>query len=160
MSRHSCGESDLNRSICMAEAICAAKGSRLTIQRRRILEILCFQSRPMGAYEILDQMREQVKGVKPPTVYRALEFLQSMGLVHRLESLKAFVGCVNPDHPHAGQFLICRNCGRVEEMEDAGVERRLGEAVSATGFLADSRVIEVTGCCADCSQPASGKISK
>ena len=110
----------------------------------------------MGAYEILEQMAARAEGVKPPTVYRALEFLQSMGLVHRLESLNAFLGCVNPDHPHAGQFLICRDCGRVEELEDPGVERRLGEAVSATGFLADSRVIEVTGRCADCSGPKRG----
>ena len=152
-----CGNGDIERTLCTAEAICAAKGSRLTAQRRRVLEILCAGRRPMGAYEILERLALRAKGVKPPTVYRALDFLQSMGLVHRLESLNAFLGCVNPDHPHAGQFLICRDCGRVEEMEDPGVERRLGEAVSATGFLADSRVIEVTGRCADCSRPKGGK---
>ena len=49
-------------------------------------------------------------------MYRALQFLQSQGLVHRLESLNAYVGCVHPEHPHASQFLICRDCGQVEEL--------------------------------------------
>ncbi len=146
--------SRVEQSLDRAEAICAAHGSRLTPQRRRVLEILCAHEKPMGAYEILEQLGSGAKGVKPPTVYRALEFLQAMGLVHRLESLNAFLSCVHPDHPHAGQFLICRECGRVDELEDPGVERRLGEAVSATGFVADSRVIEVTGRCADCRRPA------
>lgn len=146
-------ESRVARSLDRAEAICAALGSRLTPQRRRVLEILCAHEKPMGAYEILEQLGSGSRGVKPPTVYRALDFLQAMGLVHRLESLNAFLSCVHPDHPHAGQFLICRECGRVDELEDPAVERRLGEAVSATGFVADSRVIEVTGRCADCRRP-------
>ena len=47
----------------------------------------------------------------PPTVYRALDFLLENGLVHRISSLNAFVGCSLPGKPHAGQFLLCSGCG-------------------------------------------------
>ena len=79
----------MGQSLDRAEAICAAHGSRLTPQRRRVLEILCAHRKPMGAYEILEQLGSGAKGVKPPTVYRALDFLQAMGLVHRLASLRS-----------------------------------------------------------------------
>ncbi len=142
-------------SVGRAERICLERGVRLTPQRRRVFEILCTAARPMGAYEILEQMAGTTVGAKPPTVYRALEFLRRQGLVHRLESINAFVGCVHPDRPHAGQFLICRDCGLVQEMEDEAVERLLGRAVEASGFAADSRVIEVTGRCAHCLELVS-----
>lgn len=134
-----------------ADRLCRERGVRLTHQRRRVLGILCSRVQPMGAYEILEQLTGMIPGAKPATVYRALQFLQKQGLVHRLESLNAFVSCVQPDHPHAGQFLICRDCGQVEELEDQSVERILGRAVRALGFRADSRIIEVTGCCARCA---------
>ena len=140
----------VNEALRIAERLCARSGARLTPQRRQVLAILCDDPRPLGAYEILERLGEAVPGAKPPTVYRALEFLQREGLVHRLESLNAFVGCVHPDHPHAGQFLICRDCGEVQELEDHGGESILQRAVGASGFEAESRVIEVTGRCARC----------
>ena len=144
-------EGGIPRILQQADRLCRERGVRLTRQRRQVLGILCSRLRSMGAYEILEQLAEMMPGAKPATVYRALRFLQQQGLVHRLESLNAFVGCVHPEHPHAGQFLICRDCGQVEELEDESVERDLGRAVRALGFRADSRVIEVTGCCARCT---------
>ena len=140
-----------SRILEQAELICGAKGVRLTARRKRVLSIVCAHTRPMGAYEILERLGP---GIKPPTVYRALAFLQQQGLVHRLESLNAFVGCVHPDHPHAGQFLICRECGLVEELEDERVKRILELAVRDSGFKADSQVVEVTGRCSGCLSKA------
>ena len=84
---------------------------------------------PTGAYELLDRLRQTRRGAAPPTVYRTLDFLLEQGLIHRVERLSAFVGCVagctvDPDgesHTHAAQFLICRKCGRVVEMQDHDV---------------------------------------
>jgi len=134
-----------------AESLCRVRGVRLTLQRRQVLEILCRSPRPMGAYDILDQLLQRIPGARPTTVYRALAFLQQQGLIHRIESLNAFLGCLHPEHPHAGQFLICRRCGLVQEMEDEGVERSLGRVAEASGFEPDSRVVEVIGCCASCT---------
>ena len=105
----------------------------------------------MGAYEVLDALRLQLPSAKPPTVYRALDFLQQQGLVHRLESLNAFIGCSHPESPHDSQFLICRDCGEVEELEDSGVDQTLGRALKACGFHAEDRMVEVTGRCARCN---------
>jgi Fur family zinc uptake transcriptional regulator len=133
-----------------AEADCRARGARLTAQRRRVLEILCRSDRPLGAYEILEAMGG-APGAAPPTVYRALDFLVEQGLVHRIETLHAFVGCNHPDHPHSSQFLICEECGRVRELEDDAVAQSLGTAAAQRGFHATRGVVEVIGTCARCA---------
>jgi Fur family zinc uptake transcriptional regulator len=141
----------VEQALDRAGAVCQARGVRLTPQRRQVLEIVCRSAQPVGAYEILDALREQLPGAAPPTVYRALEFLVAHGLVHRIETLHAFVGCPRPDHPHAGQFLICSRCGGVEELEDETLSRSLLAAASATGFAPQRPVVEVTGRCARCA---------
>jgi len=133
-----------------ADVLCRDRGARLTDQRRRVLEILTDLSRPVGAYELLDRLKTGLPGATPPTVYRALAFLLAEGLVHKLESLNAYVGCPHPGEPHRSQFLICRQCGEVREMEDAAVERSLCSLLDAEGFSPERRVVEITGCCARC----------
>lgn len=103
-----------------AEQHCAERGVRLTRQRRTVLELLCTSDTPLSAYELLDRMRTSIRNPAPSTVYRALDFLLEQGLVHKLESLHAFVGCTHPEHPHAGQFLICADCGDVAEPGEPG----------------------------------------
>ena len=61
-------------SVATVEAACAAQKLQLTPVRRRVLEILLQEHRALGAYEILDRLRE--RGLRaPPQVYRALERL-------------------------------------------------------------------------------------
>jgi Fur family zinc uptake transcriptional regulator len=133
-----------------AEALCHARGVRLTAQRRRVLAILCASTRPLGAYDILEAMRDGARAQAPPTVYRALEFLLEQGLIHRIESLHAFVGCNHPEHPHSSQFLICDRCGEVVEIDNDAVAKSLGSAADQTGFRPQRRVVEVIGLCAGC----------
>ena len=141
----------LAAQIDRAEALCRERGARLTEQRRQVLGIVLGARRPIGAYEILEALRAQVPGAAPPTVYRAIEFLMQQGLVHRLETLHAFVGCIHPDEPHAGQFLICRACGAVRELEDPVVSQSVKAAAAATGFESERPVVEISGRCARCS---------
>lgn len=139
-----------------AEELCRSQGARLTKQRRTVLELVCASNTPLSAYEILDRMRDSIRNPAPPTVYRALDFLLEHGLVHKLESLHAFIGCTHPDHPHASQFLICADCGEVSELENEAVMQSLESAAKTTGFETKRPVIEVWGTCAQCSlkQPA------
>ncbi len=141
----------LQQVLSRAEQVCRKRGARLTPQRRAVLEKLCATQRPMTAYELLDLMRDQLRNPAPPTIYRALDFLQEQGLVHRLESLNAFIGCSHPDHPHASQFLICADCGEVAEVEDKRVANSLSAASQAAGFQAERRVVELLGTCAQCA---------
>lgn len=138
-----------------AERLCARHGARLTGRRRRVLELVWRSHRAVKAYDLLAQMANEDPGVKPPTVYRALDFLIAQGLVHRIESLNAFVGCVRPGQVHHEQFLICDDCGTVQEVEVPEVGRSLTKAASGAGFQAAHQTVEVHGRCDSCCPPAA-----
>ena len=133
-----------------AETLCKQREVRLTPQRSKVLELVCAADGPIGAYEILDRLRQTIGNPAPPTVYRALDFLLDQGLIHKLESLHAYVGCSHPDHPHASQFLICSDCGDVREIESSGIADSLRQAQKNTGFKAKRPVVELLGTCARC----------
>jgi Fur family zinc uptake transcriptional regulator len=143
-------EATLTEALHRAEALCAERGVRLTPQRRRVLELVCRADRPVGAYEILDQLRDGPPAA-PPTVYRALDWLLAQGLVHKLETLHAYIGCTHPEHPHASQFLICDGCGGVTELEDQAISGSLASVAAETGFRPSRPVVEVIGTCSDCA---------
>ena len=148
-------DNELTHVMEQAEGLCRERGVRLTEQRRVVLQLLCMSDRPLSAYELLDRMRGTVKNPAPPTVYRALDFLLEQGLVHKLESLHAYVGCNHPEHPHASQFLICDDCGEVAEVEDPSVTESLKAAGKALGFRTKRPVVEVRGTCAQPSTTSS-----
>ena len=136
-----------------ASAICDSRGVRLTELRRQVLGLILDRDSPTGAYDLLDQLRSTRNGAAPPTVYRALEFLQEQGLVHKLERLSAFVGCIADDdhHDHAAQFFICRLCGKVIELEDHELAHALADAAKRVGFTVGKATIEAEGQCAACA---------
>jgi Fur family zinc uptake transcriptional regulator len=142
-------------ALVRAAKICAAKGARLTAIRRQVLELVWQTHRPVGAYEILAALGRKRETVAPPTVYRALEFLQAQGLVHRIESLNAFIGCERPDEPHCGQFLICRACGRAAELADGRIEAAMRRGLAEADFALERPTVEALGLCPDC-RPAAG----
>lgn len=141
-----CTESALS----VAQATCNSRGVRLTTLRRRVLELVWSGHQPVKAYDILDALRDERSGSAPPTVYRALDFLRAEGLVHKIESLNAYVGCGAPDHNHASQFLICRRCGTAAEMDDTDIRNLIADMASAMGFKIDKEIIEVEGVCSQC----------
>jgi Fur family zinc uptake transcriptional regulator len=137
-----------------ASRLCAGKGSRLTALRRQVLALVWQSHRPVGAYDILTRLARRRGTMAPPTVYRALEFLQAQGLVHRIESLNAFIGCERPDAPHCGQFLICRACGRAAEMADGRIDAAMRRGSAEAGFALERPTVEALGLCPDCQSGA------
>lgn len=142
-------------AIAHAESICAARSERLTPMRRRVLEALLASHAPLGAYELIDRLAADGGRPAPITIYRALDFLRMQGLVHRIESRNAFIACV---HNHEGAdpvvFLICETCGAVGEADSSAVADTIRSASRHAGFTPKSPVIEITGICAHCKQPA------
>ena len=134
-----------------AERVCKERNLRLTRQRRRVLELVWQSHRPVGAYELLDQLGSNGARPAPPTVYRALDFLIEAGLVHRLDSLNAFVGCSDPGNAHSGQFLICSRCRTVAEIDDRELVALVTGRARLAGFEPESLVVEIKGYCADCA---------
>ena len=140
----------ISTALDAAAASCRLLGQRLTPLRRRVLELVWGSHEPVKAYDILDAMRDEKKGVAPPTVYRALEFLQQQGLVHKIESLNAYIGCGAPGHEGTGQLLICRDCGEVAEMDDREIVELIAAKSRNLGFEISSPTIEIEGLCPRC----------
>ena len=134
-----------------AAEVCDSKGIRLTEIRRRVLELVWESHRPIGAYAVLEALMKEQRAA-PPTVYRALEFLQEQGLVHRIESLNAYVGCTQPKEPHAGQFLICGTCKESAEISDRRVSDAIQKTAADAGFEIRQQAVELLGTCNRCRQ--------
>jgi len=134
--------------------LCATRKLRLTPRRRQVLEITLASHQPMGAYDILAELNRagNADKIAPPIVYRALEFLMAEGLIHRIESRNAFITCVHPGHESSAQFLICRDCDQVAELETS--EQSLLAEADNLGFTVDYSVVEITGVCARCQKHA------
>lgn len=126
----------------------------LTRNQTLVLQTLTAALEPLSAYAILDRLRGD--GFRAPLqVYRALDKLLETGLVHRLDSLKAFVACSHP-HEHGGEdmvaFAICESCGRVWEFSDSKIEDRFSAWAEAEDFLTKTTTLEISGLCATCRQ--------
>ncbi|HAV87860.1 MULTISPECIES: zinc uptake transcriptional repressor Zur [Stutzerimonas] len=145
----------VSSALAEADSLCLRQGVRLTALRRRVLELVWQSHRPLGAYDILATLSEQDgRRAAPPTVYRALDFLLENGLVHRIASLNAFIGCSHPEHPHQGQFLICRNCHTAIELEQASIAEAIESAARTVDFAVETQTVEVVGLCAPCRSAA------
>ena len=142
------------RAMAAAESVCARDGARLTPLRRRVLELVWNSHRPALAYELLDRLREERARAAPPTVYRALEFLMARGLVHRIESMNAYVGCNMPGEPHTGQFLICDDCKTVAEMDHDDIDALIARHARRSGYIPARQTVEVHGRCQHCAGDA------
>lgn len=133
-----------------AERICRDRGLRFTRQRRRVLELVWSTHRPAGAYEILERLNRSGQRTAAPTVYRSLEFLIDADLVHRIDSLNAFIGCPVPGMPHVGQFLICSDCRSVAELDDREIASLVDRKAADSGFEATHQTLEIHGLCRAC----------
>ena len=144
----------MSEALAAAEARCAAGGLRFTPVRRKVLEILLQDHRALGAYSILDRLREEGFGSQPPVAYRALDFLVANGLAHKIELLNAFIACVHTHHSHTPAFMICRLCDAVAEALSTTARGVLHDAAHATGFHIERTVIEAEGICPGCTEKA------
>ncbi len=134
-----------------AEQLCTTRGVRLTDIRRRVLELVWESHQPLGAYGILDRLTAEGHKPAPPTVYRALDFLLEQGLVHRIASLNAYMGCADPAHQHLACFFLCEACGNAEELEDShALMQALKASADKRGFRIRQPMLEIGGICRQC----------
>lgn len=140
----------LKAELQAAESRCAAADQRLTAPRRRVLELLLEAGQPVKAYDLIAAFGEDGVPAKPPTVYRALDFLERQGFAHRIESLNAYVVCRHGPETHAAAFLICDCCGDAREVEPVGAEQLRNLATNA-GYTVEVVTLEAHGRCAACS---------
>jgi Fur family zinc uptake transcriptional regulator len=137
---------EIGQALTAAEARCAGQDERLTAPRRRVLELLLQAGEAVKAYDLIARFGLDGVAAKPPTVYRALDFLE---LAHRIASISAYVACSAGDRAHAAAFLICDCCGATEEVTPPQGEA-LQRAAEAAGYLIERTTIEGHGRCGAC----------
>lgn len=140
------------KALAAAERLCGERGVRFTPLRRRVLELIWSSHESAKAYDLLDALKVSDPAAKPATVYRALDFLLEQGLIHRVESLNAFIGCTVPEQRHELLLLICDRCHNVEERPALDVMAAAARESAAAGFVARRQLFEVHGICADCAE--------
>lgn len=145
-----CIPQDIDQFLDEAEELVTNNGQRMTKIRRKVLRLLAENSAPSKAYDLLANLDGE-GAAKPPTIYRALEFLQEAGLAHKIESLNAYVACGHASHNHSAIFLICGSCETAEELNAEKTTSTLNTEVSTAGFSLDRAVIEVRGTCRNCA---------
>ncbi|WP_322031439.1 Fur family transcriptional regulator [Paraburkholderia sp. J76] len=151
-SHHGAQGASLESALAMAEAYCRERGEKLTPIRRKVLELLLASGRATKAYSLLDEMRQIHPGSAPPTVYRALDFLLSAGLIHRIESINAFAVCHDLTQCQHGILVVCQQCGNVTELHEPKLRQALVTQIEAAGYRLAGDGIELKGLCAQCQQ--------
>jgi len=147
----------VSEALGIAERLCVVRGVQLTPIRHQVLELIWDSHKAVKAYELLDRIKPLQNAAKPATIYRALDFLIEQGLIHRVESLNAFVGCSCSGHQHEQLLLICNNCQEVEERSAPDVMQALSQEIKQADFIVHSKAIEIHGICATCAQTMSSE---
>lgn len=143
----------MNAALSHAEQHCAEAGVRLTPIRRAVLELIWQSHRPLGAYALVEQLPTLLgRPIRAPSVYRAIDFLLEVGLIHRLPSYNAFIGCPFPGSEHSDVFMVCRHCGSAAEVSAHTLNQSLAEAASRAGFQLEGQNVELSGLCASCQE--------
>ncbi|MCG9917346.1 MAG: transcriptional repressor [Phenylobacterium sp.] len=144
--------------VALADAVAAAVNKcertreRLTPPRRRVLELLLEADGPMKAYDLIAAYGHDGEPAKPPTVYRALDFLERLGFAHRIESLNAYVPCRMEGTSHRAAFLICECCGAAQEFEPDFAPQFA--AAESAGYAVRTVTLEARGLCPACKVEA------
>lgn len=137
----------------LARRVCEQKGQRFTSLRQAVLELVWSCHKPLGAYEIIDLLsHREGRRIMPPTVYRTLDFLVELGLVHKISSINAFIGCPFPERRHSHIFLLCRECSCTLECSTEKLSDPIQQLAIDHGFELEAQNIELSGLCPRCQK--------
>ena len=140
-----------NMLIEKIETLCKKRGIKLTTQRKTVLDIMLKANKAMSAYDLLDLLKVSEPQAKPPTIYRALEFLLEQGFIHKVESTNCYIICPHFHEPqHISILFICDNCHQIIEKHSENIESQLKLLATQSEFLIKHSVLEIHGICHSC----------
>ena len=139
----------ISDAIKSAEKICEEQGLNLTKQRKNVLELVWKSHKPAKAYDILKQI-DKKDSLQPPIVYRALDFLLKHGMIHKINSLNAFVGCSHPLIHEQCYFLICEKCETAQECCNDSMKNEIAKTAKNEDFEVKKVSVEIRGICKNC----------
>lgn len=142
---------NLEKLLEQAKQQCMRREARFTPTREQVFRLLAEKQGAIGAYDLLDELKKTDPAAKPATIYRALDFLNQQGFVHKIESINAFVMCHHfGDCNHPVQLLICDECGHVDEIQSNDFYKSLKDMAVDKGFRISHQIIEAHGRCNNC----------
>ncbi|NOL49331.1 transcriptional repressor [Pelistega europaea] len=154
---------DTNHKLAEAAALCESRGKRLTTIRAQVLGLMLDNERSLKAYELLDKMQEIHPSSKPATVYRALEFLEEEGFIHRLDAINGWTACqhIHADaHEHHDLLAVCTECGAVREIRAPQINEQLHDLLAQVGFSQNAPQTEIRATCTSCQQKHASSHTK
>ena len=154
-SSHHDHKACIHTALRKAEQLCLERGAQLTPIRHKVLELIWESHEAVKAYDLLERIKPFNDSAKPATVYRALDFLIEQRLIHRVESMNAFIGCNHVEGRHDLLLLICERCRQIEERPAKPVMESLAQELEQAGFAAQRKSIEIHGICKHCSDASN-----
>ena len=138
-------------AIELAQQVCDDNNSRFTALRKRVLELVWAKHEPVKAYDLLAELQKEDPAAKPTTIYRTLDFLLRLGLVHKIHRHNAYVGCMNPNIEQPCFFLVCNSCNKVTEKHDAEYNKLIKDISKRHQFKLSDTSFEIEGLCSLCA---------
>ena len=130
--------------------ICKSNNARFTAVRQQVFTLMIKHKGAISAYDLLRQLQEFDNKAKPPTIYRALNFLLENNFIHRIESLNAYLVCCHLGCEHPMQLLICDQCQQVIELNDPVIDEAFSAKAAQSRFKITNKVLEAHGICDNC----------
>jgi Fe2+ or Zn2+ uptake regulation protein len=125
-------------------------GLRATSQRVVMHRLLRDRNRHVSAEELLTEASDRLPGLSLPTVYATLELFERLGIVRRVNGGGGTL--LWDTRADAHHHMICRNCGRIEDLETPLDLERARLSAARSGFQPDRAEVVVSGLCADCAR--------
>ena len=124
---------------------------RLTSMRKAVLFVLWSAHKPLKAYDIVESLMTIKPNMTSASVYRALDFFMSHGLLHKIESIQSYALCSAPEKKWPSELLmVCHLCHRIIEVYDADLRQLLTRITAEFAFRLNQDSIELHGLCAGC----------
>jgi len=130
--------------------ILQAQGYKVTKPRRQVLEALDEAQKPLSPYDIQRLVGEQGKHLNHVTIYRILDLFGRLNLAHRVLSNGGFVKCSLGEKEGCHRFVVCRQCGAIQEFADKELCQEEDKFAEGLGFHTEYHLSESSGLCSDC----------
>ncbi len=147
--------SQITKVLDKASDKCKEHGAKLTAKRKLVLQQLVETEKLLSAYELVELIRVKTDTKLPAmSVYRILDFLESINLVHKLESQNKYLACmhITCEHKHESpQFMICQNCFKVKELDmSQSIIEEISDSAKSADFQLINPTLEIKGVCQAC----------
>ena len=136
-----------------------AQGYKATKPRKLVLEVLEGTQKPLSPYDVQGILRARGIHLNHVTIYRILGLLSRLGLAHKMLSSGGFVKCSLGTGEGCHRFMVCQDCGAIQEFADEGLCQGENEFARDLGFHTEHHLSEFSGLCSRCyrKQPQLAK---